>query len=78
MDLAEGHVAALAFMDRPTALPTPSSSSLSLSSPSSSSLPGGRNAYNVFNLGSGVGYTVLEIIAAMKVLDPLLFLFTTH
>ena len=45
MDLAEGHLAALQFVDRAS---TTSSS------------------YSVFNLGSGHGYSVLQMLAAMN------------
>lgn len=43
MDLAEGHVAALKYMDA-----------------------AGQGEYNVFNLGTGNGFSVLEMISAMK------------
>ena len=45
MDLAEGHLAALQYVDR--AAP-------------------GASTYSVFNLGSGHGYSVLEMLHAMN------------
>ena len=43
MDLAEGHVAALKYMENK-----------------------GLNEYSVFNLGTGIGYSVLDMVNAMK------------
>ena len=43
MDLAEGHVAALKYMEAK-----------------------GFNEYSVFNLGTGIGYSVLDMVNAMK------------
>ena len=43
MDLAEGHVAALKYMESK-----------------------GLNEYSVFNLGTGIGYSVLDMVNAMK------------
>ena len=45
MDLAEGHVAALKYMERGSK---------------------GENEYSVFNLGTGIGYSVLDMVNAMK------------
>lgn len=53
MDLAEGHVAALKYMAPRTAS-------------SVSKMPSGHCKYSVFNLGTGVGYSVLEMVEAMK------------
>mmetsp|Transcript_27592 Transcript_27592/g.39163 ORF Transcript_27592/g.39163 Transcript_27592/m.39163 type:complete len:477 (-) Transcript_27592:82-1512(-) len=65
MDLAEGHVAALAFLDRPTVVLNGTVTALATSA-TAVTYPGGLKTYSVFNLGSGVGYSVMEIIAAMK------------
>lgn len=46
MDLAEGHVSALQYVE---------------------AQPAGAHTYSVFNLGSGVGYSVLDMVEAMKV-----------
>lgn len=46
MDLAEGHVSALQYVEAKSA---------------------GEHTYSVFNLGSGVGYSVLDMVEAMKV-----------
>ena len=46
MDLAEGHLAALRYMENETSK--------------------GHGKLNVFNLGTGRGYSVLEMIEAMK------------
>jgi hypothetical protein len=57
MDLAEGHVAALRYMDAPNGqVPTPIAPSPIVT--------GGRGfgKYSVFNLGTGRGYSVLEMI----------------
>ena len=64
MDLAEGHVAALAFLDRPTVVVNSTTAS---AANTNNVFPGGKKTYSVFNLGSGVGYSVLQIIAAMQV-----------
>lgn len=45
MDLAEGHLAALQYVDRASTT---------------------ASSYSVFNLGSGHGYSVLEMLAAMN------------
>ena len=49
MDLAEGHLAALRYVEN-----TPAGRG------------GGHGLYNVFNLGTGKGYSVLEMVEAMK------------
>lgn len=46
MDLAEGHVSALQYVE---------------------AKPTGAHTYSVFNLGSGVGCSVLDMVEAMKV-----------
>ena len=64
MDLAEGHVAALRYITR---LATPPS--LLKDSPvTAGSGAGGRGygEYSVFNLGTGVGCSVLQMVEAMK------------
>ena len=45
MDLAEGHVSALQYVQ---------------------GMPAGTHTYSVFNLGSGVGYSVLDMVGAME------------
>jgi UDP-glucose 4-epimerase len=50
MDLAEGHLAALKYMDKEVP----------------ANEKGTRNAYSVFNLGSGNGLSVLDLVEAMK------------
>ena len=70
MDLAAGHVSALTFMDPPVAVGKPKNdmnSTTSRSSIGSGQGGAGHGKYSVFNLGTGKGYSVLEIIAAMKV-----------
>ena len=54
MDLAQGHVSALKYMTRPK------------SEASSGSESSGADAYSVFNLGTGSGVSVLEMIAGME------------
>ena len=49
MDLAEGHLAALRYVEH-----TPTGRG------------GGHGLYSVFNLGTGKGYSVLEMVEAMK------------
>lgn len=65
MDLAAGHVAALSYLNRPLRN--------LLKGNSTTGKPNGRGAgsyreYSVFNLGTGKGYTVMDIINAMKVI----------
>jgi UDP-glucose 4-epimerase len=55
MDLAEGHVSALRFVERPTG--NNSGNKLTQS---------GNGVYSVFNLGTGTGVSVLEMINAMS------------
>jgi len=54
MDLAEGHVAALRFMTSGTG------------ASAGASAGAGAGKYSVFNLGTGVGYSVLDMVTAMK------------
>lgn len=49
MDLAEGHLAALRYVEN-----------------TATGRGGGHGAYSVFNLGTGNGYSVLEMVEAMK------------
>ena len=63
MDLAAGHVAALSYMNRPSKTFLKSNGTVGRPNRGGA----GHRAYSVFNLGTGKGYTVLEIINAMKV-----------
>ena len=56
MDLAEGHVSALRFMERP--VEREGGATLQQQS--------GQGAYSVFNLGTGTGVSVLDMIKAMS------------
>ncbi len=53
MDLAEGHVSALRYVDPFTAK-------------GSDEVKSGFGKLSIFNLGTGVGYSVLDMIEAMK------------
>mmetsp|Transcript_8535 Transcript_8535/g.11708 ORF Transcript_8535/g.11708 Transcript_8535/m.11708 type:complete len:429 (+) Transcript_8535:23-1309(+) len=57
MDLAEGHMSALKFIESP----------LELAAKSSSSKAAGYGEYSVFNLGSGIGYSVLDMVKGMQI-----------
>ena len=48
MDVAEGHLAALAYLNKGTG--------------DSATKPSGHGKYSVFNLGTGIGYSVLDMI----------------
>lgn len=54
MDLAEGHISALNYMEVK----------------SNEDESSGFNKYSTFNLGSGIGYSVLDMINAMRVSLP--------
>ena len=69
MDLAEGHVAALKYIESSSSNPTTifTSTTPSTTSPDTSTTSGqGFGQYSVFNLGTGIGYSVLEMVEAMK------------
>lgn len=51
MDLAEGHLAALRYVEQKT---------------TTESKKNGYGKYSVFNLGTGTGYSVLDMVEAMK------------
>lgn len=51
MDLAEGHVAALQYMENGSS-----------SGQSSDRVSAGYGEYSVFNLGTGIGYSVVDMI----------------
>ena len=62
MDLAEGHVAALKYMENTHPRPRPHPHTNGDNTKSSN----GYGEYSVFNLGTGVGYSVLDMVEAMK------------
>ena len=68
MDLAAGHVAALTYINRPSKNFLKSNGTVGKPHGKGG---GGHRAFSVFNLGTGNGYTVLDIINAMKVSIPL-------
>lgn len=59
MDLAQGHVSALKYMTRPKLQGQESGSKEDITS-------SGADVYSVFNLGTGSGVSVLEMIAGME------------
>ena len=61
MDLAEGHVSALRFMERPVGLDNEEGQQQQ-----QQQQPSGRGIYSVFNLGTGIGVSVLDMIKAMS------------
>ena len=70
MDLAEGHVAALKYIES-SSTTTPSTtapSTTAATTPSTTTTTTGKGfgQYSVFNLGTGIGYSVLEMVEAMK------------
>jgi len=66
MDLAEGHMSALRFLDRPVSA-SPSTPGVDADVASDcSATPSGQGKYSVFNLGTGRGVSVLEMIKAMS------------
>jgi len=89
MDLAEGHVAALKYIESssssssssiPTSiynsiplseveLSTPTTSTSTSTSTSTTTTTNGKGygKYSVFNLGTGIGYSVLDMVEAMKI-----------
>jgi UDP-glucose 4-epimerase len=58
MDLAEGHLSALRYMENSVGKDSAISSSNSRSK--------GHGKLSIFNLGTGVGYSVLDMVEAMK------------
>jgi UDP-glucose 4-epimerase len=70
MDLAEGHVAALKYIEssssNPTTIFTSTTPSTTTTSDTSTTSGKGFGQYSVFNLGTGIGYSVLEMVEAMK------------
>ena len=60
MDLAEGHMSALKFIESPLDVDIKSSSA-------SVGKSAGYGEYSVFNLGSGIGYSVLDMVKGMQV-----------
>ncbi len=68
MDLAEGHLAALRYMEKAESLsPQRQEYKLNLSSPDSLSFPRRRESIPlIVNLGTGRGYSVLEMVSAFE------------
>lgn len=54
MDLAEGHVSALSYVEKS----------------SKTAEESGYGKLSIFNLGTGIGYSVLDMIEGMKVRRP--------
>jgi UDP-glucose 4-epimerase len=63
MDLAEGHVAALKYIESSSSNPTTTSTDTTTTTTTTGK---GFGQYSVFNLGTGIGYSVLEMVEAMK------------
>jgi len=67
MDLAEGHVSALRFLERSAPQPAAEKPPQVVEEEEAlSSSSTGRGKYSVFNLGTGIGVSVLEMIQAMQ------------
>lgn len=60
MDLAEGHLAALQYVEPPSEARVETEGSSTVGSLN------GNGKLSIFNLGTGIGYSVLDMIEAMK------------
>lgn len=65
MDLAEGHVAALKYMQETSSSPADSDIT-KLTKYDSYTVGEGFGQYSVFNLGTGKGYSVFDMVKAME------------